>query len=311
MPVTLHLSNVQLVDALRRRGVEEGEPGGPGGSGHGSGHGSASGTTDVVYLLAVEGDAPAKNWSWAERMLDQLVQFMQPTPVMTHVELMIPPTHDDAHVNFASYLGQTAGWQSVASAAGERFYMVDNADSWRAVPVFAVDAARRVVHEAAAHVGTPYSLPRYAFAVPPLRNLACALPDAAQAPGHCATVAARVLRNAVPEVRLRRASGYYGPSTLFIELNDRARMDDFARRLDEHAAQQTSERAEASKRALDVLLRHSDDAVRALSDEECAAGVELLTARACRTSASGDVIVARIAQKQLARGLLRWAVLRR
>ncbi len=301
MPATLQLSSVQLERALRGGGgAPDGAPGGA--------DGGAS--TDVVYLIAVEGDEPNKNWSFAERLLDRLVQALQPSPVLTHVEVMVPPTHDGRHINFASYIGKTAGWQSTTGPAGERFYLQENADSWRALPIFAPDAARRVVDEAGEHVGTPYSLPRYVFAVPPLRNLACALPDATQSPGHCATVSARVLRSALPEVKLRRASGFYGPSTLFIELGEKARMMEYARRLDEHAARQTAEHTEVAKRALDVLVRHSDDAVRALADHECAAGVELLTARACRTAASGDAVVAKVAQKQLARGLLRWAVLR-
>jgi len=260
---------------------------------------------DVVYLIGVEGDAPNPSWSWPERFLDRLVQTFQPAPVLTHVEIFVPPSFDGTHVNFATYIGKTANWQPCGDAAAQKFYLIDNADAWRAIPIFDASASKRLVDEAQFHIGTPYSLARYAWAIPPLRNFACVLPSTIQSPGHCATVSARLLERALPSVKLQKPAAYYGPSSLFIELSRKKRMQTYADHLDRHVGVSN----ETGRHAQEILIRHSDEEVRRLSSTECAAAIELLTARACRTTASGDPTVARIAQKQLAKALLRWSLI--
>ena len=117
-------------------------------------------TTGFV-LLFLEADKPGTSFSLPERALDTLVQHMQPAPAITHVELMIPSSDesgDDLH--FSTYLGATGATWANGYGDGPNFYLnpKGNGGSWRAVPVFARDAARRLRAECHKHVDTP--LPR-------------------------------------------------------------------------------------------------------------------------------------------------------
>ena len=191
-------------------------------------------SNEVVFLLALEGDAPNPKWSWAERLLDTIVQTVQPAPALTHVELCIPPHDRDDEMHFATYLGKTANWGSGFGSSRE-FYLEENGRSWRAIPILATGAASRMRAECAKHVGTSYGsgsrLFNYPFAIPPLRSLAWTLRDEIGADAHCATLAARCIKRALPEVFLPEVSGWYGPSTLFLELSRRARMVSYRDRL--------------------------------------------------------------------------------
>ena len=109
---------------------------------------------------------------------------------------------------------------------GIRFYLSPkNATGWRAIPVMASDLADLVRKEADKHEGTPYSLFSYLFSAPPGRSFAWTQSGQAQAACHCATLSARVLRNASSDVRLPFSSAWYSPSTLFIEMRKRSRLE--------------------------------------------------------------------------------------
>ena len=266
----------------------------------------------ALYLLVLEGDAPDANWKWWESALDAVVQTMQPTPAMTHSELLIPPEHEADDMHFAVYLGKNANWGR-AFAGGAKFYLDPNgnAKSWRAIPIMGQDAVERVRRECDKHRETPYGsayrLFNYPFSVPPLRSFAWMLDDAPGAPAHCASLVARCLRRSMPELNLTNASAWYGPSTLFLELTRKARMASYSRILEEEETVQSIAETEDAARAAEALLRGSDDTVRALTDADCRIGVDLLCKK-CITAANGnDATVERLAQKQLARGLLRWS----
>ena len=277
---------------------------------------SANLQQETLYVLALEGDAPDSKWKWWEAALDVVVQTMQPAPSMTHMELLIPPTDEADDMHFAVYLGKSANWGR-AFSGGPKFYLDPNGNgkSWRAFPIVASDAVKRMRTECDRHRDTPYGSPyrlfNYPFSVPPLRSLAWMLDDSTGAPAHCASLVARCLHRGLPEINLPQASAWYGPSTLFLELSRKARTDSYRKLLEESETVRSTPETEEAARATETLLRGSDDAVRALSDAECRGGVDALCKK-CLIAASGnDPTVERLAQKQLAQGLLRWSQIAR
>ena len=196
---------------------------------------------DFVLGIYLEADRPAETFSYTERALDSIVQHMQPSPAITHVELLIPAHSDTDSQHFSTYLGTKGADWSTGYGNGMDFYLnpKGNGNSWRAVPIFSIDAVDRVRTECHDHVHTPYPsmtrLLNYPFSVPPLRAFAGWLDDQPGAPAHCAALTARILRRAIPEVGLPNPSAWYGPSTLFLELSRRGRMVAYGANLANHA----------------------------------------------------------------------------
>ena len=263
----------------------------------------------LVYLLALEADEPSPNWTLAERVLDWLVQTFQPSPVMTHIEILIPPESDEVEskggVHFATYVGHTSGWETHFKNSAA-FYLGSNAPSWRAIPVCLPEAAGRLRAECNKHVGTEYSLGRYLLAVPPGRTLACGASDAPGVPAHCASLTARCLARAFPGI-LPQASAYYGPSSLFIEMSKTSRMRRYAETLQEEATVWATVEEEETDKWINVLLRGSNESVADLTHGQCAKAVKKLTIKAINASASGDAALRRVVEKQLATLLVRWS----
>ena len=264
---------------------------------------------DVVYALFLEphDDTPSE-WTMSERCVDWAVRTFQPSPAMTHVELLIPPVpRDEAdRTQFATYSGRIAGWQS-DRIDGYAFYLHHNAGLWRAVPVFAPNAATAVRAECDLEQGVGYSLATYLAGVAPLRWVARFLPDGRRTPAHCATLTARVLKNALGASRApTRASASYGPATLYHELSA-------------HAAHHTHATGMSFRGidgaiagAVESLLRGpmTAEVVQGVGDAGCLESVRALTLRACADLTEGDAISQRLSQKQLATALLRWTLLR-
>ncbi len=277
---------------------------------------SSAPTQQVAYLLSLEGDAPSPKWTWYETALDAVVQSAQPAPAMTHTELLLPPENDTDEMHFALYLGKQAHWGSVFGG-GKKFYLdpQGNAKSWRAVPIVGQDAVRRLRAECSKHSGTPYGpihrLFNYPFSMPPGRSLAWLLDDSVGAPAHCASLTARCLRRALPELGLSHPSAWYGPSTLYLELARESRMTSYKQYLADDATVKATVELETAAKSADTLLRGSDDSVVALSHEECQCGIDLLTSKAVDAAVDGDVTAERLTQKNLARALLRWSQINR
>ena len=256
----------------------------------------------VAFLLCLEPSAtPNPTTPPVERALNAVVEGCSPAPAILHVELLFPPDGRDAH--FSTYVGARAGWGR-SFGSSNTFYTTAHAGCWRAVPVVAERAAERVRTECDRHVNTTYSLLRYMFATPPLRALASLLPDAVGSPAHCATLCARVMRRALPELRLLRPTGWYSPSTLLIELDSEARRSE-ARMRFERGTQgiRGLGEVEAEAGALGTLLRGSDEEVQALDAGDCTLALASLTRRAL--SDGLDDVARTICQKQLATALLR------
>ena len=273
-------------------------------------------TQQIAFLLALEGDRPNAKWSFWETALDALVQASQPAPAMTHAELLLPPEGPSDDMHFALYLGKQANWGRNFSG-GRKFYLDPNGNgnSWRAVPIMGQDAVQRLREECAKHELTPYGplsrLFNYPFSVPPLRSLAWLLDDTAGAPAHCASLIARCVRRALPELGLPNASGWYGPSTLYLELTRHSRMASYQKYTNEMQTLLSIPEREQASHGAETLLRGSDDSVAALSDADCQSGVDLLCKKCIAAAVEGDVTVERMQQRNLARALLRWSQVQR
>ncbi len=270
---------------------------------------SASEGADVVYALFVEPreDVP-QSWSQTDRCVDWAVRTFQPNPTMTHVEQLVPPVPADEadRTQFATYNGRIAGWQS-DRVDGFHFYLNYKANLWRAVPVFAPNAATAVRAECDLEQGVPYSMSTYLTGVGPFRWLARFLPDKRRTPAHCATLTVRVLKNALGKKHApTRPSPSYGPAILYQELCA-------------HAAHHTQSTGivfrgmgDETTARVERLLRApmTAETVQGLGDEGCLDAVRALTLRACADLTEGDATSQRLSQKQLATALLRWTLLR-
>ena len=266
---------------------------------------------NFVLAIYLEADRPGDTFSYSERALDSIVQHMQPSPAITHVELLIPAHSGADSQHFSTYLGTKGADWSTGYGNGLDFYLnpKGNGGSWRAVPIFSIDAVDRVRTECRDHVHTPYPsmsrLLNYPFSVPPLRAFAGWLDDQPGTPAHCAALTARILRRAVPECGLPNPSAWYGPSTLYLELTRRARMVAYGANLANHATLRSLVDDERAVSTLDALLRGSDDDLRQLAEADTTAAINLACKQCVDASINGDAVLIRKRQKELARAALR------
>lgn len=270
---------------------------------------------NLSFVLALEGTAPTASSTTLERVLEYLVRRVQPEPSITHIELFISPLEDGEDPHFATYMGNdktdppkpyTAGW-GTAFEGGETFYMDPdgNFNSWRAVPIAMEGATATLRNEAKKHVGTPYGMwwgtvpYLYLFAVPPFRALAGWLSDSVKDPAHCATLVARILKGAFPEMGLDKPSSWYGPSTLFLELSRRALMK---------KCELFIPVVEGATNLVKTTTLESanDDDIKNMTAEQCQCEIQHLSRLVIQASESGNVDEERNFQRSLAKALLRW-----
>ena len=257
------------------------------------------GSGDVVFAVFLEPHKVEQSG-----VLDHVVNFLvgncQPSPVLVHVELVVPcsPLSTEP-VNFATYIGQRSQWQTDAKHNAD-YYLGTTANKWRAVPVFGAHAAR-LVRDACQHsTNVKYSLFRYATAAWGLRNLARFVPDGPQDAAHCATLVARCLKAGVSGI-LKHPSSWYGPSSLYLELCN-----------DMRSRSVLSDTADIKKDAslqVNRLLQESDESVASMTDDAALSAIRALTVAAA-SSPLENPEGATLAQKQLANALFRWSVLR-
>lgn len=268
-------------------------------------------TCDVVYGLFLEPRPEADpRWTGVEYMIDQAVRMFQPTPALAHCELLVPPIPSDEglRTQFATYFGQQSAWQT-DKEDGFHFYLVENANRWRAVPIFSANAAAHVRSECDMELGVQYSLARYLTATPPLRYLAKWVPDNRRSPGHCATLTARVLKNALRETEAApmKPSASYGPSTLYHEVCATANWKGERMGASEYTGMSIETSGHVEKLLRGVM---SSETVNEVGDVGCMEAVRALTMRVCNTLSQGDSMSQRLTQQQLATALLRWVILR-
>lgn len=254
--------------------------------------------------MGIESGSPDPDWSTRDIVIDTLVKRFQPEPVITHVELFVPPGSADDHTAFATYVDRKAGW-SASFTSSEEFYL-GGEHSWRAVPARMGNAAAKARVACDASQGAPYSLLRYVTSVPPLRALSPMLPDTPKSPGHCATISARVLKNS--GFSIPRSSAWYSPSTLYMDVAKPLRTQEYyACDIDAARVLSVVEREE-TERAVETLLRGSNDQVRRMTTDGCKAAVDHLQKLVVEQRAQSHVNPAREAalERDLAKGLLRW-----
>ena len=134
---------------------------------------------------------------------------------------------------------------------------------------------------------------------------------APSAPAHCASLTARCLQGSLPELEIGHPAAWFGPSTLYLEMSRKGRMQSYER----HARDMDHTKAivedEEAVSAEEHLLRSSDSHVRTMSREECLAGIDRLTRRCISAATGGDATARRIAEHSLARALLRYSLVNR
>jgi hypothetical protein len=248
---------------------------------------------NVVFVVFLE-PTYDENASPFVKALNYLVRHLQPSPVMAHVELIIP--YLSTPLIFATYLGRVSGWQ-LDKENNKKYYLSTTANKWRAVPVFGKNIAKGVRDACHQCQHVEYSLFRYVTALWGVRKFASLIPDNYRDPAHCATITARVLNHGAPGI-LMHSSAWYGPSTLYAELcldlqsksimpcktNDEDRVPFDVERL--------------------LHLRDEDVAVMPMTDIMSA--IRALTFKVLSSKGSASVD----AQKQLANALFRWSVLK-
>ena len=273
---------------------------------------------DMVALMAMKADATSQNASFTETLVDQTVQFGQPYPAITHVEMWIGdrPNEKTEDNHFSTYLGATRGalWTSGLTDS-KKFY---SSAAWSAIPIFAPNVERRMRTECNLHCGTPYPsaavLWQYPMSIWPFRSLSSLMDDGINAPAHCAALSARILRSAVPEISLPHASHWFGPSSLYLELSTPERME---RALATQRPVVRSQAEEEQDDALaDQLTLGSDDEVIGMSRPDArqalnALSVYVLKAGSRVKGADPDQDAKRAAEERFARGLMRYTWLYR
>lgn len=262
---------------------------------------------DVIYVLFLEAFEPGPDvkMTHLQYVLQLLINTLQPHPVMSHVELLVPSTFPQEHVNFATYLSQKSDWQSNYDN-NEMYYLVDNVDKWRAIPLFAPNAAqstRRVCND---NIGSSYSLSQYITSCWPTRFISFMVPSWNGAPSHCGTLTSRILNKSLPGI-LRHRSAWYGPSSLYAELNAALSINDNKGKGDRYTTIFTKETiGTTTKETQDLtqsILHSADTDLGAMNSETILSDI-CDFARINSMENKED-------QKKLARAILRWGVHRR
>ena len=186
--------------------------------------------------------------------------------------------------------------------------------SWSAIPIFALEGAEKLRRECNLHHGTPYPpgflLWQYPMSTWPLRAFSGLVDDRINTPAHCAALAARILRTALPTTyAMEHPSHWYGPSSLYLELATPTRMEAALAR--ERPAVKAKVEEEALDRLADVLVQHSDDEVAEMRREDAHKALHTLAVcvlRAGSRTADNEVDQDdfRDAQERYARGLCRY-----
>lgn len=260
--------------------------------------------SDVAYALFLEPAAsPSPAASRFERLIDAAIKTLQPEPALAHVELLMPAVHPGEPCLFATYIGQSSGWQT-DRADCSNFYLKTCVGRWRAVPIFGQDAATRLREECSRELGVAYSLKRYVSAVAP-RWVGSLFPEHRRSPAHCASLAARVLANSGVYCTAYSPASY-GPSKLHLELCAQARA-----KAEQMGSAAFATPTVATSSSVEKLVRgvQSKATIDDVGAEGCKSALHFLTVRACAALKTQDASAARHTQKDLATALLRYTIL--
>ena len=249
--------------------------------------------------MSMAADETNKDAGIMSTCVDLSVQTLgQPNPAQTHCELWVfeKKSTDDNH--FGQYLGQTdpqtgkltgALWTSELATSRE-FY---RSRSWCAVPVYAVNAEERVRAECDVNQGTPYpsvwTLFDYPWSVWPLRSLSGLFKsDGVHASAHCAALTTRILRHALPEMKIRHNSHWYGPSSLFLELSTPHQMRRALHLQRPPSVVRSQAEDEEDDALLRVLLEQSDEVVAAMTAADSRRAVSIAAINVLKAGSGGE-----------------------
>lgn len=257
----------------------------------------------VVYILFLEvakGVTLGKK-SFMERIINKAIRHFTPTPSIAHCELLVPPTGINKGRNhFATYLGSAgAHWQNrEGPEEGRSYYLVVAGGRWRAITVYAHNLCEHTLRACETMKGAPYSLRMYLTSVPPFRSIAHHIfNDSPTHEGHCATITARVLQQS--GVKLKHHPQWYSPGSLYAELNRTT--------VREKVTSTTGSVCTDSINQL-LLSPMSTHIVELLGDRKCSDAVNELARLSLSLHDSDDNTAQ--SQRDLARGLLAWVLLR-
>lgn len=247
----------------------------------------------AVFLLAIEpGQRPPLSTSNVlGSLIDICVRTFQPAPVLMHVEMFVAPRANEPLDNcmFATYYGDISGWGE--DKPGSKSWYVGGKNRWRAVPMSVdADVVRQVCEN---ETDAPYSVCMYIPSVFPFRFLAGLVRARPKGWAHCASLSARIMKAAGFE--LNHSAAWYSPSTLWSEVvpSSGSYIVDHAWML-KHGCQHAA-----------TLTLGSNDAVEAMSDDQCRSGIAYLANEVRSSPKDADL------QRKLASGILRYAITNR
>ena len=232
------------------------------------------------------------------------VGFLQPSPAMQHVELVVPSSFYKTPVNFAIYYNMKSSWCGNRSI-NQSYYMEEHAYQWRALPVQFDNASSEVRRACNLNDNTVYSVAKYFTSIPPLRGISRLIPEGNNYSAHCAVLTARVLRNSCRGM-LKHNSLWYGPATLYREMCDNIMyMGNRCKNVDMSFVM--NQDVQSKKQ---VLLTHSDRYVKLkLTELDCQKIIKYMTSETVLATMIGVNPSSVTHQKQLATALLRWSIL--
>ena len=241
----------------------------------------------AVFVVALEA-RPRPPWRWsncATNIIDVFVQGLQPAPVMTHVELFIPPNSPTDACMFATYISKKACWGDKMS--GDTWY-VGGKNTWRAFPVLVsdVDKVRNACED---EEDAPYSICQYIPSVYPFRCLSYLVSAKPKTKSHCASLVARILKTS--GVKLRYPAAWYSPSTLWSEV------------LSMHEAP-SGIILHPKRQIAGILTKSSNDIINELREEDWWNGIRYLEDEATTNAGSSPDDVN--SQQKLANCLMRY-----
>ena len=278
---------------------------------------SKLGLGDIAFVMFLEPpEHTDPNMTFGERVIDDLIQMFSQKPTMVHVEVIIPPFVDSksSKVHFATYMGSHASYQNeYDSVNGVDFYLIRHGHRWRCLPVFGKSAVAEIRRACDANVGSPYSLLKYPTSSHYFRKYSWIWKDKPMASGHCATLTARVLRQAGVQCGLAHSPPWYSPSSLYSAIQS-----DIQTRLSSHLDTEFNELKPADEEecaaSIETILRGplSARSLQELGHVKCVQAIRQLTHRVVGYSIDDVNQEERhVAERELGDAILKWSLLGR
>jgi len=278
---------------------------------------SKLGLGDVAFVIFLEPPEHADpNMTIGERVIDSLIQTFSQKPTMVHVEVILPPfvNQSAAKVHFATYLGSSAAYQNeYDSVSGVDFYLIRHGHRWRCLPVFGKEAIAELRSACDSNVGSSYSLLKYPTSSHYFRKYSWIWKDRPMASGHCATLTARVLRQAGIQCGVDHPPPWYSPSSLYssIQSDIQARL---VQHIDSEFVDLKAVDVEECDAAIETILRGplSARSLQELGQEKCVRAIRQLAYNVVRTNDAATTEVERhSAERELGDAVLKWCLLGR